>query len=463
VTVTTLHARSIRRDLGDAKSIAIIVATALGFVLVQLDVSIVNVALGTIGRELHASVAGLQWVVDAYTAVFAALLLSGGALGDRIGARRAFIAGYVVFVGASIGCGVAPTAPLLIGARVLQGVGAALLIPGSLALVNHAFGADPRTRAIAIGLWTAAGSIALAAGPIVGGALIECIGWRSIFFVNVPLGGIGIWLTLRAVTETRAGGGAFDLPGQALAVATLGTLIAAVIAAGSGGWASPLVLGGFAAAAICSVAFVVHEARTSAPMLPLRLLARPPFSTAVLVGLAINFTFYGELFALSLFWERTQGFSPLRTGLAFLPVCVSIGVANVVAGRIVADRGPRPALIGGLAIAAIGYLLLTFSGPTTPYLAMLAGLLIFPFGIGAAVPAMTTALLASVPKERSGVASGVLNAARQSAGALGVAVIGALFAAQRDGGVRAGLLLSTALICAALVVAAVGLREKASG
>jgi len=457
-----LPSRSVRGGLGDAKSIAIIVATSLGFVLVQLDVSIVNVALGTIGRELHASVAGLQWVVDAYTVVFAALLLSGGALGDRMGARRAFVAGYVVFICASIGCGLAPTAPLLIGARVLQGVGAALLIPGSLALVNHAFGSDARTRAVAIGLWTAAGSIALAAGPIVGGALIQSVGWRSIFFVNVPLGAIGVWLTLRAVSETRAGGGAFDLPGQALAVATLGSLIAAVIGAGSGGWHSPLVLGGFGVAVVCGTAFVFCEARTRAPMLPLQLFARPAFRSAVLIGLAINFTFYGELFVLSLFWQRTQGFSPLRTGLAFLPICVSIGIANLVAGRIVADRGPRPAMIGGLAIAALGYLLLSFSGPATPYLAMLPALLIFPFGIGAAVPAMTTALLASVPKERSGIAAGVLNAARQAAGALGVAVVGALFAAQ-TAGVRTGLILSTALIAVALVIAVFGLREKASG
>ncbi len=243
-----------------------------------------------------------------------------------------------------------------------------------------------------------------------------------------------------------------------------GPLIAAVITRpAQASRKSPLVLGGFAVAVACGAAFVVWEARTRGPMLPLQLFARAPFSSAVLVGLAINFTFYGQLFVLSLFWQRSQGFSPLRTGLAFLPICVSIGVANVVAGRIVAERGPRPAIIGGLAIAALGYLLLSLSRPATPYLAMLPALLIFPFGIGAAVPAMTTALLASVPKERSGVASGVLNAARQAAGALGVAVVGALFAAQSAGGVRTGLILSTALVGAALVVAVVGVREKASG
>jgi MFS transporter, DHA2 family, methylenomycin A resistance protein len=439
-----------------------IAATALGFVLVQLDVSIVNVALPTMGREFHSGVADLQWVVDAYTVTFAALLLSGGALGDRIGARRAYLAGFAAFVCASIACGFASTAAALIAARVIQGAGAALLIPSSLALVNHTYANDAGERAKAIGLWTAAGSVALAAGPIVGGALIESIGWRSIFFVNVPLGAIGIWLTWRSVAETPAGKHAFDFPGQVLAIIALGVLIADVIAAGATGWKTPLVLYGVATTIIFGWAFVFTEARSRAPMLPLEFFRRAGFSAPAIVGFAINLTLYGQIFVLSLFWQRTQGFGPLQTGLAFLPFCVALGFANIVTGRLVAARGTRLPMIAGLAIAVTGYLLLLPIDVHAPYAVLLPGLIVIPLGIGLAVPAMTTALLAAVDKERSGIASGVLNAVRQAAGALGVAVLGAI-AVHGIAGVRLGLVVSAALIGLALFVALFGLRAPAKG
>jgi DHA2 family methylenomycin A resistance protein-like MFS transporter len=385
-------------------------------------------------------------------------LLSGGAIGDRIGARRAFVAGFVIFVCSSAACGFAPTPGVLIGARVLQGVGAALLIPCSLALISHAYSDDPQGRAKAIGLWTAAGSVALAAGPIVGGALVESVGWRSIFFVNVPLGALGIWLTLRAVTETRPRAARLDLAGQALAIVALATLTAAVIGAGGAGWRSPFVAGGFAVAVLCAALFVAVEARSRMPMLPLEFFRRAPFTASAIVGFAINLSLYGDIFVLSLFWQRTQGYSPLQTGLAFLPFCVALGVANIIAGRLTAARGPRLAMIAGLAIAAVGYVLLVPIGAHTSYLAMLPGILVFPFGIGLAVPAMTTALLTAVEKERSGIASGVLNAVRQAAGALGVAILGSLFSVHGLAGIRAGFIASASLAALALVVAAVGLR-----
>jgi DHA2 family methylenomycin A resistance protein-like MFS transporter len=449
------------QGLGRPSSLTI-AATALGFVLVQLDVSIVNVALPAMGRELHSGVAGLQWVVDAYTVTFAALLLSGGALGDRIGARRAYLAGFVAFVCASIACGFASTAAALIAARVVQGAGAALLIPSSLALINHAYGNDAGERAKAIGLWTAAGSVALAAGPIAGGVLIESIGWRSIFFVNAPLGAIGLWLTLRWVAETPAGKRAFDFPGQVLGIIALGLLIAGVIAAGATGWNAPFVVWSFAATVLFGSAFIFTEARSRTPMLPLDLFGRAGFSAPAIVGFAINLTLYGQIFVLSLFWQRTQGYTPLQTGLAFLPFCVALGFANVVTGRIVASRGPRLPMIAGLAIAAAGYLLLLPIDVHVPYGLLLPGTIVIPLGIGLAVPAMTTALLAAVEKERSGIASGVLNAVRQAAGALGVALLGAL-AVHGIAGVRLGLVVSAALVGLALLVAVFGLRAPATG
>jgi len=444
-------------------SAIVIVATALGFVLVQLDVSIVNVALATIGRDLHSSFAGLQWVVDAYTVAFAACLLSAGALADRIGARRTFIIGFVLFVCSSIACGFAPTATILVAARGVQGVGAALLVPCSLALLNHAAEGDAGARARAVSLWTASGSVALAAGPIIGGMLVAGVGWRSIFFVNVPLGAIGIWLTLRSVAETHPGKSAFDLLGQFSAIAFLGTLTAAVITAGSSGWAARPVLLLSAAAIVSGIAFVCLESRGPNVMLPLNLFRRRPFTAATIVGFAINFTLYGAIFLLGLYLQRVHGYSPLQTGLAFLPFCIVLGTANLVAGRLTATCGARLPMTIGLVVGAIGFAALTPLDANTPYLAMLAGLLILPIGIGLVVPAMTTALLASVEKERSGIASGVLNTVRQAGGALGVAVLGSFLAAHGVAGLRVSFIVSAALMLAVVAVAVLGLRDAPNG
>jgi MFS transporter, DHA2 family, methylenomycin A resistance protein len=433
---------------------ALILATSLGFVLVQLDVSIVNVALVSIGRELHSNVAGLQWIVDAYAITFASLLLTGGALGDRFGARRTFVAGFVIFALGSLVCGIAPGTAVLVWARVVQGIGAALLIPCSLALINHAFAANPDRRAKAIGLWTAAGSTALAAGPVIGGLLVAGVGWRFIFFVNLPLAVVGIWTTLAAVEETKPGTDAFDWGGQILAIVALAALIAAVINGGNSGWTSPYVLGSFAIGAACIVAFIVLEKRLRFPMLPLDFFARRPFTVATIVGLAINFSLYGVLFVLALFFQRALGYTPLVTGLAFLPSCIVLGAANLIAGPTVGKFGPRIPMAAGLVIATFGYIALAFIGPHTPFVAMLPGLLAFPLGLGLAVPAMTTALIASVEKKRSGVASGVLNTVRQAAGALGVALLGGLFASGGTAGMRAGFLISAGLAAGAAALAA---------
>jgi DHA2 family methylenomycin A resistance protein-like MFS transporter len=437
----------------------IIVATSLGFFLVQLDVSIVNVALATIGRDLHASFAALQWVVDAYAVAFAACLLSAGAIADRIGARRAFVIGLGLFGCSSVACAFAPSDGLLVAARAIQGLGAALLVPCSLALLNHAAAGDAGARARAVSLWTVAGSTALAAGPVIGGLLVASVGWRSIFFVNIPLVALGIWLTLRSVTETPAGHSTLDLPGQISAIVMLGTLTAAVITAGSIGWAAPLVLVLFAVAIVSVAAFAFFESRGDGVMLPLDLFRRPAFSSATIIGFVLNFALYGAIFELGLYLQRLHGYSPLQTGLAFLPFCVAIGLANLAAGRLTVARGARLPVVGGLIIAACGFALLVALDAHTPYAGMLAGLIVMPLGIGLAVPAMTTVLLASVEKERSGLASGVLNSARQSGGALGVAVLGGLLSAHAIAGMRTSFIAAAMLLLGVVAVAVFGLRQ----
>jgi len=405
-----------------------IAATSFSFVVVQMDVTIVNVALPRLGTALNAGVDALQWMVDAYTLVFAVLLLTAGVLGDRFGSRGACQLGFLIFAVASAACGLAPGAPALIAARAAQGIGAALLVPNSLALLNHATAHAPAVRARAVGLWTAAGAISIAAGPIVGSLLLTSLGWRSIFLVNLPLCALGMWLTARHVpvappaTERRG----LDPLGQLLVILALSGLTAAVIEYRSLGPANPLILGGFALALLAGAAFVWNEAHTPAPMLPLRLFRLPNFSAAVVFGVLMNLSYYGILFALSLYLQRAHGYSALQAGLAYLPLTGGFFFSNIIAGRMVARLGSRPPMIIGAVIGAAGYLLLLRLDAASSWWTMLPAFLLIPAGMGLAVPAMTTAVLASVERQWSGTASAVLNAARQSGGAIGVAVFGAL-------------------------------------
>ncbi len=440
-----------------------IIATSLGFVLVQMDVSIVNVALAQIGNDLRINVAGLQWVVDAYALVFAVLLLFAGALADRIGARRAFIAGFSVFVLASLLCGLAPNAALLIAARAVQGLGAALLVPCSLALLNHACRGDAVRRAQAIGIWSASGSAALAVGPVLGGLLVHAIGWRSIFFVNLPLGLIGIWLTLRFAEETSAHkDGRFDIVGQVLAIVSLASLTATIIEAGTVGWLAPLILCGFAFALASGAAFVLVEARVRTPMLPLDFFRNTTFSAATLVGLAVNLTLYGIIFVFSLYLQQVRHFSALAFSIAFLPLPLGLLMANLVVSWLGGRIGARLLMVVGLLVAAVGYWLLHGLAADTPYMLMLPGLLVIPLGLGFTVPTMTNALLSTVPRARSGIASGVLNTVRQAGGAIGVAIFGAFIARDAVAGVDTVFIVSAVVVLAAAVIALFGVRRRIS-
>lgn len=448
-----------------SRPLALVTATtSLGFLVVQLDVSIVNVALVRIGHALHGGMASLQWVVDAYTLAFAAFLLAAGSLGDRLGARRVFVLGLAVFGAASLACALAPSLPLLVAARAVQGLGAALLMPCSLAVLNHACGDDAPARARALGLWTAAGGVALSAGPLVGGVLIDRFGWASIFCINLPVCLLGMAMAWRWLEETprhRHAGG-LDLAGQLCAVATLLGATGAVIEAGTLGWHAPRVWLLLGLGALAGAAFLRIEGRHPAPMLPLGLFRQRAFATATFVGLVVNFALYGTIFVLSLYFQRVRGYSPYATGLAFLPFMVAVTVANVACSRWAARTGPRWPMAAGLLLAALGFVLLLDVDAGTGYAALMARLLLIPIGIGTAVPSMTATVLASAPRNRSALAAGVLNTVRQSAGAVGVAAFGALAAANMLHGMRAAFALSAALLAAAGALAAWGVRAASA-
>jgi DHA2 family methylenomycin A resistance protein-like MFS transporter len=426
-------------------------AMSLGYGVVQLDVTIVNTALISIGSSLGGGVAELQWVVSAYTIAFAAFILTAGALGDRVGAKRVFMAGFAIFTAASVGCALAPDATTLIAARSIQGLGAAILVPNSLALLSHAYG-DEKRRGRAVGIWAAGASLALTAGPLVGGGLIALVGWRSIFLVNLPIGLAGLWLTWTYASETpRSPQREIDLPGQIAAIAALGCLAGAIIEGGALGWGNPAVITGFAASAVLAILFVLAEMRASQPMLPLSLFGHRMFALTSLVGLLVNVAFYGLIFVFSLYFQRVNGMSPFMTGLAFVPMMGAVLPVNLVAARV-AERISAPATIAaGAALAAAGCLALLGIQPGTSYWATCVQLIIIGAGLGLLVPPLTSTLLGSVEKSRAGIAAGVLNSTRQTGSVLGVALFGSLVG-QSGGfvaGAHASLVISACLLLAA--------------
>ncbi|GHH03821.1 MFS transporter [Streptomyces lanatus] len=428
------------RELGPTRPSPALTVTAalLGFALICLDASVVNVALPAIGSTLDSGMSGIQWVVDAYTLAFAALMLSTGAFADRAGASRAYALGTVVFTLASVACGLAPNLPTLIGARVVQGVAAAAVLPASLALVRQAYD-DPARRARAVALWAAGGSVAVALGPVAGGALTTAWDWRGIFFVNVPVGIMILLLLIRTPRSPRRPA-PLDLPGQLTAVVALTALAFAVIEGGTAGWAA------LAVAVVAAVAFFRIEARGPHPVVPLDLFRDRTVTATVAAGAAVSVAFYSLVFVFSLFFQQVQDRSPLYAGLLFLPMTGLIAVTNVVAGKLAGRYGPRLPMLVGQALAVAGLLLLLYVDAGTP--SSLVAVLLVPMALGCAltVPPLTAAMMDAVPAERAGLAAGVLNAARQVSGGLGIAVFGALVSDGFVGGMRLSLLISAALL-----------------
>jgi DHA2 family methylenomycin A resistance protein-like MFS transporter len=437
-----------------------LVVICVGYFLVILDAMVVNVALPAIGHELHGGVAGLQWVVDAYTLSFAGLLLAGGALAERLGGRLVFLAGLVTFALASAACGLAPSLPVLIGARLVQGAGAALLVPSSLVLLQAAY-PTRAGRSRAFGTWGAIAGIGAASGPIVGGLLVTAWSWRGVFFINLPFAVAALVLARRAVPVTARRARALDLPGQLLSVAGLALLTAALVEAGRLGWGASDVLAGFALAVLTLVAFVVAERRSGDPMLPLSLLRRPAFRSGAAVGLLINFGLYGQLFVLSLYFQDLRGYSALGTGLALLPEAGLLIVASALSGRIMARTGPRRPMLAGLLIGGAGLLGVAAAGPHTMYLLLVLPMAATGFGMALTMPAATAAVMEAAPPDRGGIASGVINAARQAGTVLGVALLGSLVSTRSGfaGGLHAGIIVAAAAFFIAAGLAWAGVHR----
>ncbi|AOK59141.1 MFS transporter [Burkholderia ubonensis] len=400
------------------------IAACLGFVVVLIDVSVVNVALDALRTVFRADVTGLQWVVNAYALVFASTLLMAGALGDRLGARRMFMTGYAIFALSSIGCGVAQSMEALIAWRLVQGVGASLLVPNSLAVLRLAF-QDPAARSRAIGWWGAGGGIALAAGPLTGGLLVAAFGWRSIFLVNVPVGIAGIWMTWRFVPGTQAQRGrSLDLPGQLTGAFALAALTFASTEVSALGWRSPIILAAFALCVGLSIAFIRLEARNPAAMLPVALWQNRIVRSASMVGMIANLVFYGIVFTLSLLFQSIWHTTPVGTGVAFLPMMGILMVMNLVAGRLASRVGARVLATAGLLISAVGYLAMLPALAAQSRWLLALPMLLAGSGIALTIPTITDAMLAAVCSAQSGIASGLLNAARQVGGVMGVALFG---------------------------------------
>jgi MFS transporter, DHA2 family, methylenomycin A resistance protein len=404
-----------------------------------LDLSIVTVALPRLQVSLHTSFAALQWVIDGYTLALSALLLTAGSLGDRYGRRRLYLAGITVFTIGSALCAASGTIGLLVAGRVIQGAGATSLIPGSLSILAQAF-PDQARRARMIGIWGGCGSLAVALGPVVGGILAEEVGWQAIFLINLPIGVIAVLLGARSIPESAdPGQAATDPAGQTASIVWLGALTFGLIQAGTDGWTSPVAVIPLAAAAAGLASFVTIEARTAHPMLPLGMFRVPMFAVANVASFALGFGAYSVFTFLSLYLQDVRGATAISAGLRFLPLCGAIAVTSVLAGKLTARFGPALAMTVGYALTALGLLAMAAFGSGTSYTIIAAVFLLFGAGMGLSITPTTAAAMSAAERQRSGIASGAVNAARQAGTTVGIAALGSLIAAQGSAAARAHL------------------------
>jgi len=423
-------------------------AVCLAYCAIILDGSVLNVGIPAIRHDLGTSMAAAQWVLDAYTLPLAALLLTAGALGDRIGLRRMLVAGTAVFTAASAACAAAPDVGALIAARAVQGVGAAALLPATLALIPHLF-TSQGDRARAAVIWVAAGAISVAAGPLVGGLLIDAFGWRSIFLINLPVGVVSAAVAWVSVPETPRHRVPLDRAGQVLAAAALGLVTAGLILGGAAGWAAPETLGALAGGTAAALAFWVAEQRGGHPMLPPSFFAHRVRTAAIVSAGLMGFTFYGTLFVMSLYFQQVRGASPGAAGVALLPLTAGSAVSPLVLYRPLSRRYGHPAMLAaGFACCAAGTAVLGCAGTRGPYPAALAGLLVTGVGSTIAFSALTSLLMASVPASQSGLGSGLQNTSRQAGALIAVSVLGSVLNTARLAG---RLPVTFALIAAAAV------------
>jgi MFS transporter, DHA2 family, methylenomycin A resistance protein len=401
-------------------------AILLGYFAIILDGSVLNVAIPAIRRGLSTPMAGAQWVLNGYTLTLAALLLTAGALGDRVGLRRMLLAGMGLFTVASAACAAAPGLGVLIAARVAQGVGAAALLPATLALIPHLF-ATAAARARAAVIWVAVGAVAVAVGPLAGGLLIDSLSWRAIFAINLPVGLASAGLAAFSVPETPRHRRAVDHAGQLAAAAALGLLTAGLILSGSAGWASPATLTMLAGGLAAGVVFWQTERRSAHPMLPPSFLRVRERATAVSSAALMGFTFYGTLFVMSLYFQQVRDWSPGMAGVGLLPLTVGSTIGPLLLYRPLAKRYGHPVmLLAGFACAALGTAVLGWLGSATAYPVALSGLLLTGVASTIAFSALTSLLIASTPPEQAGLGSGVQNTTRQSGALIAVAILGSV-------------------------------------
>ena len=394
--------------------------------IVGLDTTIVNVALPSIGRDLHASVSGLQWVIDAYLLVLASLLMLSGSTGDRVGRRRTFQTGLAIFSLGSLLCSLAPSLGWLVAFRMLQAVGGSMLNPVAMSIITNVF-IEPRDRARAIGVWGGVFGLSMALGPIVGGLLVQGVGWPGIFWVNVPVGVAAIVLTALYVPESRAPRARRPDPvGQLLVIVVLAGLVYALIEGPSAGWTSGQIIGCFAAAAAALCVLIWYEPRRAEPLIDLRFFRSAPFSGAVAIAICAFATLGGFLLVNTLYLQNVRGYTPLMAGLYVLPMAAMTAIFAPIAGRIVGSRGTRPPLvIAGVFITAAGILLTHLQNGTSTSQLILT-YLIFGIGFGMVNAPITNSTVSGMPRSQAGVAAGVASTSRQIGSSLGVAVIGSV-------------------------------------
>jgi len=426
-------------ELNRRRRIGILLICSMSLLIVGLDVTIVNVALPSIGRDLDASVSGLQWTVDAYTLVLASLLMLSGSTADRLGRRRTFVIGLSVFSCGSLLCSLAPGIGLLVVFRMVQAVGGSMLNPVAMSIITNTF-TDPRERAQAVGVWGAVVGVSMALGPALGGLLVSAAGWRAVFWINLPVGLAAIVLTLWFIPESKAPRARrFDPGGQVLMIVLFASLTYGIIEAPRQGLGSPVIVLAFAAAAAALAGILLYEPRRQDPLVDIRFFRSIPFSAATATAVAAFAAFGGFLFLNTLYLQVVRGLSPLRAGLDTLPMAVMTMVASPISGRIVGTRGPRlPLVISGAALT-VASTTLAFVDPSTPFPWLLAAYVVFGIGFGLVNAPITNAAISGMPRAQAGVASAIASTSRQVGATLGVAVAGALLTSQIHGSVHAGL------------------------
>lgn len=430
-----------------------LVAAVLGFFVVTFDAVVVNVALPSIQRSLGGGITGLQWVVDGYTLMFAALLLWTGALSDRVGARRAFAVGLGLFVVASAACALAPGLPALVAARFVQGGAAAVMMPSSMALLGQAF-PDRSRKARAVAIWAMGGAVASSVGPVLGG-LLTAVSWRLIFFINLPIGAVALLLAARLAPSPRRKV-PFDGLGQACAVAAMGGLTYGVIEAGAAGFGTLRVVAALSVGGLALAAFLAVEARVEHPMVPLGIFRSRDVSVSVSVGFAFVVGYYGLPFVMSLYLQELRHLSPLATGSAFLPMMLIGAAITPFSARLAERFGSRPLITAGLVVMAAGLAGLALMPVSIPVWTLALWMLLVGVAGPLVMPPVTAILLKGVPAHQAGTAGGVFNTSRQIGGALAVAVFGALLA--QTGGFVEGMRLSLLLAATVALAAATTTR-----